>query len=78
MEGIQFRLIGGDTWSLQTCGFLHLRYRLHSHLKKSIIEMIVQYFQERMESLNDYYSSNNKQNGDLQHLYNLIKIFIYG
>ncbi|MGH9980639.1 MAG: hypothetical protein ACRD6U_03685 [Nitrososphaeraceae archaeon] len=51
---------------------------MHSDLKKSIIEGIVQYFKDRPESLNDYYhSNNNKQNCDLQHLYNWIKIFVY-
>jgi hypothetical protein len=48
---------------------LHLKHKLHSDLKKSIIEGIVQYFKDRQESLNDYYHSNNnnKQNCDLQH-----------
>jgi len=83
MGGIQFRLIEGlfcilFTWSPQACSFLHLKHRLHSHLEKSIIEGIVQYFKDRPESLNDYYpSNNNEQNCDLQHLYNWIKIFVY-
>ena len=43
-----------------------------------MIERLIQYFKERTESFEDYYScNNNKQNCDLQHVYNWIKLFIY-
>ena len=38
----------------------------------------MQYFnKDRTESFDDYYPCNNKQNCDLQHVYNWIKLFIY-
>ena len=38
----------------------------------------MQYFKDRTESFEDYYScNNNKQNCGLQHVYNCIKIIIY-
>jgi hypothetical protein len=39
----------------------------------------MQYFKDRTETFDDYYpcNSNNKQNCDLQHVYNWIKLFVY-
>ena len=38
----------------------------------------MQYFKDRTESFDDYYPFNsNKQNCDLQHVYNWIKLFVY-
>jgi putative transposase len=37
----------------------------------------MQYFKDRTENFDDYYPCNNKQNCDLQHVYNWIKLFIY-
>jgi putative transposase len=65
------------TWYPQACNFLHLKHRLHSHLEKSIIERVMQYFKDRTESFDDYYPCNNKQNCDLSHVYNWIRLFIY-
>jgi hypothetical protein len=43
-----------------------------------MIERIMQYFKDRTESFDDYYPFNsNKQNCDLQHVYNWIKLFVY-
>ncbi|HSF50768.1 MAG TPA: hypothetical protein VLA74_08425, partial [Nitrososphaeraceae archaeon] len=45
---------------------------------KSLIERVIQYFKDRTESFDDYYPCcNNKQNCDLLHVYNWIKLFIY-
>ena len=44
------------------------------------MERVNQYFKDRIESFDDYYpfnNNNNKQNCDLQHVYNWIKLFIY-
>jgi putative transposase len=66
------------TWYPQACTFLHLKHGLHSPLEKSLIERVMQYFKDRIESFDDYYPcNNNKQNCDLQHVYNWIKLFIY-
>ena len=67
----------GGTWYPQACNFLHLQHRLHSPLEKSLIERVMQYFKDRTESFEDYYPCNNKQNCDLEHVYNWIKLFIY-
>ena len=68
----------GGTWYPQACNFLHLKPRLHSPLEKSLIERVMQYFKDKTESFDDYYTCNyNKQNCDLLHVYNWIKLFIY-
>jgi putative transposase len=70
----------GGTWYPQACNFLYLKHKLHSSIEKSLIERVVQYFKDRTESFDDYYpcnNNNNKQNCDLQHVYNWIKLFIY-
>ena len=69
------------TWYPQACRFLHLKHRLHYHLEKSLIEMIMQYFKDRTESFDDDYypciNNKKKRNCNLQHVYNWIKLFIY-
>jgi len=67
----------GSIWYPQTCTFLHLKDRLHSPLKKSMIERLMEYFKDRTESFDDYYPCINKQNCDLQRVYNWIKLFVY-
>ena len=67
----------GGTWYPQACNFLHLKHHLHSPLEKSLVERVMQYFKDRTEKFDDYYPCNNKQNCDLQHVYNWIKLFIY-
>ena len=69
----------GGTWYSQACTFLHLKNRLHSHLEKSLIERVMQYFKDRTESFDDYYPciNNKKRNCNLEHVYNWIKLFVY-
>jgi putative transposase len=67
----------GGTWYPQACNFLHLKHRLHSHLEKSIIERVMQYFKDRTESFDDYYPCTKNNNCDLEHVYDWIKLFIY-
>ena len=57
----------GGTWYPQACTFLHLKHRLHSHLEKSFIERVMQYFKDRTESFDDYYPcvNNKKRNCNL-------------
>ena len=53
----------GGTWYPASMYFLHLKHRLHSTLEKSLIERVMQYFKDRTESFDDYYSCiNNKKN----------------
>ncbi|MDR4510279.1 MAG: hypothetical protein MRJ93_01075 [Nitrososphaeraceae archaeon] len=44
----------GVTWYPQACNFLHLKHRLHSHLDKSLIKRVMQYFKDRTECFDDY------------------------
>jgi putative transposase len=69
----------GGTWYPQACQFLHLKHRLHSFSEKSLIERVMQYFKDRTESFDDYYPCivKRKNNCDLEHVYNWIKLFIY-
>jgi putative transposase len=65
-------------WYPQACNFLNLKHRLHSSLEKTLIERVMQYFKDRTESFDDYYPCTTKKNNcDLQHVYNWIKLFIY-
>ena len=67
----------GGTWYPQACTFLHLKHRLHSHLEKSLIERVVQYFKDRIESFGDYYPCNSKRRDCVNgHVYNLIELFV--
>ena len=68
----------GGTWYPQACNFLHLKHRLHSPLEKSLIERVMQYFKDRTECFDDYYPcTKNSIKCDLQHVYNLMKLFVY-
>ena len=69
----------GTWYPPQACNFLNLKHRLHSHLEKSLIERVMQYFKDRTESFDDYYPciNNKKRNCNLQHVYNWIKLFVY-
>ena len=67
----------GGTWYPQACTFLHLKHRLHSHLEKSLIERVVQYFKDRVESFDDYYPCNSKRRDcDNGHVYNWVELFV--
>ena len=54
-----------------------LKHYLHSPLEKSLIERVIQYFKDRVESFDDYYPCNSKRrdcyNG---HVYNWIELFV--
>ena len=70
----------GGTWYDEACNIIGLKHYLHSSLEKSLMERVNQYFKDRIECFDDYYhciNNNNKQNCDLQHVYNWIKLFIY-
>jgi putative transposase len=72
----------GGIWYDEACNIIGLKHYLHSPLEKSLMERVNQYFKDRIESFDDCYpcinnNNNNKQNCDLQHVYNWIKLFIY-
>ena len=69
---------GGTWYPKQACNFLHLKHRLHSPLEKSLIERVMQYFKDRTECFDDYYPCTTKKNNcDLSHVYNWIKLLIH-
>ena len=70
---------GGTWYPPQACNFLHLKHHLHSSLERSWIERVMQYFKDRTDSFDDYYPciNNKKREGNLQHVYNWIKLFVY-
>jgi putative transposase len=77
-ETYSFYTDGSGTWYPQACTFLHLKHRLHSPLEKCLIERVMQYFKDRTENFDDYYPCVAKKNNcDLQHVCNWIKLFIY-
>ena len=43
-----------DTWYPQTCNFLHINHRLHSHFEKNLIQRVMQYFKDRTEFFDEY------------------------
>ncbi len=43
-------------WYPQACNFLHCKNRLHSPIEKSLIERVMQYFKDRTEYFDEYYS----------------------
>ena len=69
----------GGTWYPHAYDFLQLKHRLHSPFEKNLIERVMQYFKDRTEFFDDYYPCfvKSKNNCDLQHVYNWIKLFVY-
>ena len=60
----------GGTWYPEACKILRLKHYLHSPLE-SLIERVIQYFKDRVESFDDYYPCNSKRRDcDNSHVYN--------
>ncbi len=68
--------LDGDTWYPGACKRLGLKHYLHSPLEQSLIERVMQYFKDRTESFDDYYSCNSKIDCDNVHVYNWIELFV--
>ena len=67
----------GDTRYPPACSFLHLKHGLDSHLEKSLIERVVQYFKDRVEYFDDDYPCNSKRRDcDNSHVYNWVELFV--
>jgi putative transposase len=65
----------GATWYPEACKILKLKHYLHSPLEKSLIERVMQYFKDRIESFDDYYPCNSKRECD-SHVYNWMELFV--
>ena len=48
---------------------------LHSHLEKSLIERVIQYFKDRTECFDDYLPCR-KKNCKLKHVQNWLNLFV--
>ena len=65
----------GGTWYDEACNILRLKHYLHSSLEKSLMERVNQYFKDRTESFDDYYSCMQDE-CNLFHVYNWIQFFV--
>ncbi len=65
----------GGTWYPQACGFLNLKYHIHSSFEKSIIERMIQYIKDRTECFDDYFPCRLK-NCKLKHIMNWLNMFV--
>ena len=63
---------------LKPVHFSHFKHRLHSHLKKSIIErVVISILKIELNLLIDYYPCNSKRRDcDNGHVYNWIELFV--
>lgn len=74
---------GGGTWYPQACASLDLNHKIHTYtpVEKSIIERAIQYFKDRTENFDDYYSCmKSGRRCNLLHVYNwlgLLFVFIH-
>ena len=66
----------GGTWYPQACQFLKLEHHIHSSLEKSLIERTMQYIKDRTEGFDDYFPCR-KQNCNLEHVKQWLKLFAY-
>ena len=75
MEDIQFTQMVEH--GRQKHKILRVKHYLHSPLEKSLIERVIQYFKDRVESFDDYYPCNSKRRDcDNGHVYNWIELFV--
>jgi putative transposase len=60
----------------KVCNISGWKYYLYSHLEKILIEMVIQFFIDRNESFDDYYPCSKKDKCNLEHVFNLIELFV--
>jgi transposase-like protein len=46
----------GGTWYDEACNVIGLKHHIHSSIEKSLMERVNQYFRDRTELFDDYYS----------------------
>jgi len=68
----------GETWYDQAFSVLRLKHYLHSPLEKSLMERVNQYFKDRTECFNDYFSCMQKEGSEcnLFQVQNWIQFFV--
>ena len=65
----------GGTWYPEASNVIGLKYYLHSSFRKSLIERVNPYFQDRTEGFDDYYPCIRNE-CKLFHVYNWIQFFV--
>ena len=59
-------------------GIRHPRsHRVHLSYERSIFERVVEYFKDRIEDFDDDYYQCLKEECNLEHVYNWIKLFVF-
>jgi putative transposase len=67
----------GGTWYPEACSSLGLEHKLHTYLKKSLIERAIQYFKDRTENFDDYYPCTKLGLCNLSHVYKWLGLFVF-
>ncbi|MGE3859476.1 MAG: DDE-type integrase/transposase/recombinase [Nitrososphaeraceae archaeon] len=65
----------GGIWYDEACNIIGLKHYMHSSIEKSLMERVNQYFKDRTESFDDYYSCRQME-CNLFHVYNWIQFFV--
>ena len=65
----------GGTWYPEACSIIGLKHYLHSSIEKSLMELVNQYFKDRIESFDDYYPCMQIES-NLFHVHNWIQFFV--
>ena len=66
----------GGIWYPEACNVLRLKHYLHSSFEKSLMERVNQYFKDRIENFDDYYSCMQNE-CNLFHVYKLDTILYF-
>jgi putative transposase len=76
--GLHMVYTDGGTWYDEACSVLRLKHYLHSLLEKSLRERVNQYFKDRTECFDDYFSCKQKEDSEcnLFQVHNWIQFFV--
>jgi putative transposase len=66
----------GGSWYPEAFSYLGLKH-LHTSFEKSIIERTIEYFKDRTESFDDYYSCKNTIQYNLTRVHNWLRLFMF-
>jgi putative transposase len=67
---------GGTWYTHQACKFLKLYHHINPSIEKGIIERIMQYIKDRMESFDEYFPCK-KNKCKLSHVKQCLNLFIF-
>ena len=69
LYGKHIAYFDGGSWYPEACNSLGLKHILHPPFEKNIIERVIEYVKDRIESFDDYYSCMKKEICNLSHVY---------